>query len=285
MRIPLSSPLDLDATLYSGQAFRWSRAQEGWHAGYVRNQPLRVRRIDGAFEWQGSPSLRRSDLARYFRLDGTHEEFLREVPRDALLERALQTFPGLRLLNQDPWEVFIAYIVSQNSNIPKISRTLESLAVRAGKAVEWAGRLWHRFPTARQLAALSESELRATGMGYRAPFVRAAAQVVADGRLKLSTLRRKSYSQAKEALLEIPGIGEKVADCVLLYGLGHLEAFPTDVWIERVMREVYFRRRRVTYPRVAQFARNHFGPRAGYAQHFLFHYRRVVGPFESSVHS
>lgn len=189
----------------------------------------------------------------------------------------MERFPGLRLLNQEPWEVFVAYLVSQNSNIGKITRTLESLARLAGDRVDWRGRTWMRFPDPEQMARLSLEDLRSTGMGYRAPYVRDAAQLVASGRLRLDALRRLRYEKAKDRLLEIPGVGPKVADCILLYGLGHWEAFPTDVWIERAMRELYFRRP-VAYERVGEFARSHFGPHAGYAQHFLFHYRRVVGP-------
>lgn len=250
---------------------------DGWHAGYVRNHPVRVRVAKQGLEWMAEPGLRSQDLVRYFRLDASHERFLREVRRDPPLERALAAFPGLRLLDQDPWEVFVAYIVSQNSNIAKIARTLEALAQRAGVPVDWDGGTWHRFPTPAQLAALPESELRGTGMGYRAPFLAQASTLVATDRLPLRRLRRWSFERARQALLEVPGVGPKVADCILLYGLGHLEAFPTDVWIGRVMKELYFQRRKMTYTRVGQFARHHFGSQAGYAQHFLFHYRRVRG--------
>lgn len=240
------------------------------------NRRVQVRQGPSVLEWRGEPGLGEADLRHYFRLDGSHELFLAEVHQDAALGAAMEAYPGLRLLQQAAWEVFVAYILSQNSNIPKISATLEALAHLAGEAAPTPGEGRPRFPTPRGLAALSEAELRSTRMGYRAPLLAQAVQVVADGRMDLSQVARLSYAEAHARLVEIPGIGPKVADCIQLYGLGHMGAFPVDVWIERVLAESYFPRARWNYSTMGEWARRHWGPWAGYAQQYLFHYRRLV---------
>lgn len=283
--LQLNEHLDLESTLLSGQAFRWRREPDGWYTGYIQNIPARVHRQGEALQWEGAPGLSAEAVRAYFALDGSHQAFQAGAPADPALRLALETFPGLHLLRQDPWEVFIAFILSQNSNVAKIARTIEALAHAVGSPLEFHGRPWHPFPTPTQLARLDDAALRATRMGYRAPHIAAAAQAVAEGRLNLERLSRCSYEDAKNVLLEVPGIGEKVADCILIYGCGHQDAFPNDVWISRVMRELYLPRGPLTHRRVGEFARQHFAPYAGYAQHYLFHYRRVVGPFSDAIRS
>lgn len=275
--IPVEGPIDLDATLHSGQCFRWRSAQDSWHEGFIRGRPARLRVRSRRVEWDGAAPLSAADVAAYLRLDGSHERFLDGAPRDEALRIALARFPGLRMLRQDPWEVFVGYILSANSNVAKISRTIEALSRRAGKPIRWHGQVWHALPSPGRLAELNESELRATGMGYRAPHLQAAARIVAAGAIDLARLSSQDYATAHERLVQVPGIGPKVADCILLYGCDHLDAFPTDVWIRRVVREVYFPRKKLSYAALGEWARGRFGPWTGYAQHYLFHYRRVVG--------
>lgn len=270
----LIADVDLAATLYSGQAFRWQPLPDGWHQGVVGDRLVRIRPSPSGILVEGQDARLLPQLEAYFRLDGTHDRFLREVRRDAPLDRALARYPGLRLLAQDPWEILVSYILSANSNVGKISRTIERLSSLAGAPIGGGGR---RFPTPEALARLSETQLRSTGMGYRAPYVRDAARLVERGGLDPYALVRMPYEEAHAQLVETPGVGAKVADCVLLYGCGHFGAFPIDVWIDRVIREEYFPRKRMNYRAWGDWARTHFGPWAGYAQHFLFHERRLAG--------
>lgn len=282
-RLLHSGSLDLEATLYSGQAFRWRPLPDGAHEGWIQNRPIRIRQRHGGLSWEGPSDLRPGALLDYFRLDPSHEEFLSTVPPDPFLAAAIRRFPGLRLLRQDPWELLVSFLISQNSNEAKIRRTIEALSRIAGQEIEWDGRLVHAFPSPAQIADLTESELRSTGMGYRAPFLAAAARLVQAGRLDPWELARRPYPEAFGRLLEVPGIGVKVADCILLYGCDHREAFPTDVWVKRFLRETYGRRgAALSHERVQNFARKRFGPQAGYAQHYLFHFRRAVGTLASS---
>jgi len=281
--IQLEGPLDVEATLYSGQAFRWRRGDQGWHDGFVRNHPVRIRKENDELRWRSARPMKPQHMAHYFRLDDSHDAFLRSAPRDPFLQTALARFPGLRLLRQDPWEIFISFIISQNSNEAKIRRTIEDLCRRAGPKATFDNQTLHAFPPPARLAALSEKELRATGMGYRAPFIHAAANLVATGTLEPHRWATRPYEDVFGELLEVPGIGEKVADCILLYGCDHRRAFPSDVWVRRFVKETYLRTRsRTSHSAIRDFAWRHFGEDAGYAQHYLFHYRRRVGALAAS---
>lgn len=283
LSIRVRGRLDLEATLYSGQAFRWRRTPDGRHRGFVANRPVEVGMADGRLECRGPEPPSPARLRSYFRLDATHDAFLRGAPPDPLLGNALRTFPGLRLLRQDPWETMVSFVISQNSHEAKIRATIEALCRAAGRPIAFDRQTLYRFPSAAALAALRAAALRGTGMGYRAPYVRGVARRVRDGALDPDGLAAAPYSDAFRRLLELPGIGEKVADCILLYGCGHLEAFPTDVWVRRLVHESYYRpRRRPSHERLRAFAWRKFGPSAGYAQHYLFHYRRARGRLAAS---
>ncbi|HEX9816361.1 MAG TPA: DNA glycosylase, partial [Candidatus Thermoplasmatota archaeon] len=224
--ILLKGPLDLRSTLYSGQAFRW-RADGDAHVGLVDNIPIRVWAEDGRLAWQAAKPIPETRLRHYFRLDKTHDEFVLAAESEKYVANALKMFPGLRLLRQDPWETMVSFVISQNSNVAKIRATIEKLCLFAGNTVEFDGKPFHTFPEPAAVAALDDATLRSTGMGYRAKYIHETAARVADGRLKPDELVRMPYERAFEGLLEVPGIGEKVADCVLLYGCDHLQAFPT----------------------------------------------------------
>ncbi|HLE46954.1 MAG TPA: DNA glycosylase [Candidatus Thermoplasmatota archaeon] len=283
-RLKVPGRLDLEATLYSGQAFRWVRHEAGWHQGFIRNEPVLVQaRPGGILAWRGHPRVGSEHVKHYFRLDESHDAFLAAAPSDPFLQTALARFPGLRLLRQDPWEILVSFIVSQNSNEAKIRRTIEAVCAAAGRPVPVEGSRLHRFPSPRRLAKMTEADLRATGMGYRAGYVRAAALGVARGSLRPATWIRRPYEDSFDELMGLHGVGEKVADCILLYGCDQLRAFPSDVWVRRFVQETYLPLpRRATYASIRDFAWRHFGADAGYAQHYLFHYRRRVGALAAS---
>jgi N-glycosylase/DNA lyase len=275
-------PLDLEASLYSGQAFRWSPAGDGSHRGFIENRPCSIL-LDGARLIIRGPA-EPGAVSHYFRLDPSHDEFLADVTTDPGLRAAIARFPGLRLLRQDPWEMLVSFIISQNSNEAKIRKTIEGVCKIAGQPILQDGTILHAFPTAPALADLTEKELRSTGMGYRARYVQAAANEVAQGRLDPAALQRMPYDEAFQRLLALDGVGAKVADCILLYGCDHQSAFPSDVWVRRFVRETYLRRRKnPSHDQIRTFALRHFGIHAGYAQHYLFHYRRRVGALASKT--
>ncbi len=309
--LPEAAGLHLGRTLDSGQVFRWrwTASPDGGAVaiGIVGSYVVRLAQ-DALGVWLLSPAIPevRARLRRYlgvaaWDLGMAARELGKRTERGGLaqIEAALEDDPvlarilphtrGLSLLDQDPWEVLISFIVSQNNNIPKITQSIERLARAYGEQLEVPGPLApdplkppgpngrervYAFPTPERLAAAHPRTLRACLLGYRAPYVRAAARMVAGGMLDLEALRRMPAEDARDALLRIPGVGEKVADCILLFGLGQISAFPVDVWVRRAVERLYFRNRPRMTRQIQAFARSRFGALAGYAQQHLFTYAR-----------
>jgi N-glycosylase/DNA lyase len=193
------------------------------------------------------------------------------------MRAAMAALRGLRLLRQEPWECLASFILSSTKQIVQIQQIVgelcrrfgEPLPVPAGHDAEFS------FPSPERLAAATESELRACKMGFRAPYLLAAARQVAAGRLDLERLRPLRVEEVRAELLRLRGVGEKIANCVLLFAYGFQSAFPVDVWVMKALRELYFPRRRPNAERLRQFTLTHFGPWAGYAQQYLFCYMRA----------
>jgi N-glycosylase/DNA lyase len=202
---------------------------------------------------------------------------LRTFPDDAPLRTAVAAGRGLRILRQDPWECLASFILSSTKQIVQIQQIIELVCARYGNPIltppDRAPAF--EFPSAARLAAVPEGELRACKMGFRAPNLLATARLVASGQLDLDHLHLLPLEAARARLLQCPGVGAKIANCVLLFACGFAEAFPVDVWVMKAMRQLYFPRRRPKPARLRSFIKNHFGPNAGWAQQYLFHYMRV----------
>lgn len=272
--------LDLARTLSSGQTFRWtwSRAADGAAEamGVVGRRVFRVRQDERGLSLLAPETAEaRTALVSYLGLAagaGTIARIEASLATDRVLAHVLPHTQGTGILAQDPWEVLISFIVSANNNIPKISQSIERMARALGEPLDGGA---FAFPTPERLAGAHPRTLAACLLGYRAPYVRAAARIVADGRTDLHALARMSPGDARDHLLGIPGVGEKVADCTLLFGLRHTAAFPVDVWVQRAVERLYFRGRPRTVRQIQGFARGRFGPLAGYAQQHLFCYART----------
>ena len=233
---PCPEDFSLTATLISGQCFRWTCEQSELPqcVGIADGETVRITQREDSLEITGD---RRSDGESFWRhyldLDADYEAMRREViAAEPRLERAAQRCAGLRILNQQPWEALCSFIISQNNNIPRIRRIVECIcAMCAPESAEGLP----PFPEAEQVAQLSDKALREAGCGYRVPYILGAARAVADGSFDLESLRTAPIDEARERLLTLKGVGGKVADCVLLYGLHRLECFPRDVWIKRAL--------------------------------------------------
>ena len=279
MRLDVGQPLDLATTLHSGQVFGW-RWEGGWWNGTVGRHLVLLRERRDGIEYR--TSLRPAKalapaLSSFLRLDDDLAAIQETLGSDPLVAEAIGRHPGLRLLRQDPWECLTAFICSTHSNIPRIAGIMERLSVTYGRPVSMGGLTRHARPGPEALAEAGEARLRELGLGYRARYVAASAAMVASGQIDLEALRDAPYSEAHEALRTLPGVGEKVADCVLLFSLDKLEAFPIDRWVRRVMEEWYLDGVKLSYQAMEDWAQSHFGPLAGYAQQYLFHHRREVG--------
>ena len=294
MRLSIGQPFALASSLESGQAHRWRRARQedadregGWHWGIICGNLIKIRPFEDdrggapySVEFRSAPAAEpgytESLLTSYFRLEDDIEAIYREITRDPQVASMVRRYRGLRLLRTEPWECFIAFICSANSNISRIHANLESISERFGNPVALDGHIRYTFPSPERLAEAGEAALRELGLGFRAPYVARGALAVARGELDLEALRQIPYQDAQARLMELPGIGPKIADCILLHSLDKLEAFPIDVWVRRALQEWYFHGTKVpSYQAVTEWALNHFGQYAGYAELYLFHGRRL----------
>jgi len=253
--------LDLDATLTSGQSFSWKRTPDGRWRGWIDHRPCLVWAQGDALRAVG-PDLTREAVTRYFGLDLPVQEIFATFPVDPWLEKARAFAPGLRILRQEPWETLCNFICSSLKQIVQIEQINHELRRVFGEEI---GEGLHSFPEPSRLARATEAKLRACRLGFRARHLFVAARQI----------EQMPTAEAREQLMRIQGVGEKVANCILLFAYARAEAFPIDVWVERVLRRLYFHNStRVKHERLRAFADTHFGPHRGYAQQFLFHWIR-----------
>ncbi len=239
--------------------FRWKRDGSGVFTGWIGPAACRVSQRGAHLQFEGA-SVRR--IQRFFSLDVNLQAIASEIDVDPIIHAALKNHRGLRLIRQEPWECLGSFILSSFNNIVRLTGMLDRLALRFGEQ--------NRFPRPEALAKVSERTLRRLGLGFRAPYLKAAAERVAAGKADLEGWRRLEDEALRRALLTIPGVGEKVVECVMLFAYGRTAAFPVDVWIGRAMRRWYFPRKKVTDRQIREFAREHFGPRCGWAQQVLY---------------
>jgi N-glycosylase/DNA lyase len=258
---------DLRRTLECGQVFRWT-FHDGMAVGVVGGRVWTVRQEGRALRaWGNLGAAEAAALASHLAVDAPLGRIEFTLARDPVLRRVLPRTHGIALMRQDPWECLISYVISAFNNIPKIRLAVDALARRFGAPL---GGEQFAFPAPARLAEAPISALRACILGYRAPYVRATARTIADGLVNLQELPQRPYAAARDTLLALPGVGEKVAECVLLFALGHGEAFPVDVWVQRAVQTAYRGGRRASPRVVRQWARERFGSLAGYANQHLF---------------
>lgn len=262
-----TEPLDLQLTLMdSGQCFRWTR--DGERFGCVLNDAAVWLWADGD-GIHAAGDIDAEALRRYLDLDRDYAAIAAEYSHIPAARSAISRFPGLRVLNQPAWDALVCFILSANNNITRIRSLTDALSRRYGESL---GGLYS-LPTPERLAAASEAELRALKVGYRAPYLIETARRVCEG-FPLDELRRMPYGDAHALLTTLPGVGDKVADCVLLFGCGHASAFPVDVWMARVL-ETDFGMTAPSRAALCRQARALLGAHAGLMQQFLFHAARM----------
>jgi N-glycosylase/DNA lyase len=285
-----ASPSDLKRTLTCGQVFRWNRFGSWWY-GVVGKQVIKIRQRDNKLEFQiFPPKTDPESVKNYFRLDDDLPHILSRIAKDQHIRSAIHHFRGLRITRQEPWECLISYICATYKNIPAIKNMIHNLAREFGTKIGVDGHDFYTFPEPQKLAEANLRELMACKLGYRARYVFETSRIIHNRELDLKTLRTADYEEAKHELLLLPGVGHKVADCMLLFSLDKLEAFPVDTWMKRIILEHYTNcfeksfiraisnRKSLTpheYMKIGEFGRRYFGEYAGYAQEYLFHYKRV----------
>jgi N-glycosylase/DNA lyase len=274
------SDYDLAATLTSGQAFRWYQHGEAWE-GVIGKHWVSLRSsTESIVAETAEPITDWEWLTHYLQIHLGLGEVLTSFPQDESMRSAVTACHGLRLLQQDPWECLASFILSSTKQIVQIRQIVSLLCERHGEhvAVPPAHERVFAFPSPARLAGLSEGALRDCKMGFRAPYLLKTAQLVASNQIDLAGLRELTVENARARLLELPGVGRKIADCVLLFAYGFQSAFPVDVWVMKALRELYFPGRHPSIARLQRFTQTYFGPNAGYAQQYLFHYMRTRRP-------
>ena len=274
MQIQNVTDFSLKYTLESGQSFRWNRIGDAYY-GVVEGRILKISQQGITLHVESSTNEDETTFIPYLRhyldLERDVPQLLAKVDNDAYIHRTIQTLWGMHILNQELWETIVSFILSQNNNVSRIRGIIRRLSERYGEKLRIAAYVDYSFPRPRALATATEKELLACGTGYRASYLQAIARAVISGELALTSLKQLPYLEAKQELMRQKGIGEKVADCICLFSLGHLAALPVDVWIKRIFETLYLRRR-ATHREIRAFAHNYFGEDVGYAQQYLFHY-------------
>ena len=301
-QLEIKQPFDLELSLTMGQAFRWRRLPadcatdgNGWFSGVIGDNLIHIRQTAAGVEYRvGGPDGERDAdlsglLSDYFRLDDDIEAIYADLSaRDPKLASIIQETPGLRLLRQDPWECLAAYLCSANNSVERIGQIIEMMADNFGTPVLLDGKTRRTFPTARQLGAnpeASEAKLDELRLGLkRAHNITAAARQVCSGELDWDALRREPYDKVKRRLLQCNGVGSKIAECVALFAVDQLAAFPIDRWVWRAITEAYpeWGLPEQSGPEkstdaVIKRAQSEFGKYAGYANQQLFQWRRRHG--------
>jgi N-glycosylase/DNA lyase len=260
----------LKHTLESGQFFRYYLLND-WYYIVSRRRVFKVRQEHDnilSFEGECDPKF----ITKFFGIDDELEEMF-EFAKVKGLNKFTEKYQGLRIMNQDPWECLVAFVCSSASNVKKIQMNLNLMSQFFGKKILFDHKTFYTFPNPGELNDLAK--LKEAKTGYRANYLFQINNMVKPTMLK--TLGMVKYKKAKEMLCELPGVGEKIADCVLLFSLSHKRAFPVDVWIKRVMENLYFSGEKTSIKKIRDFAEQEFGEHSGYIQQYLYHYGRLGG--------
>ncbi|MFB5616397.1 MAG: DNA-3-methyladenine glycosylase 2 [Nitrosopumilus sp.] len=268
------SVINVENSINSGQVFLWKKNNSDWY-GINGQDILKITNSGNIKSYQNIKT-------DFFRKKDNIEEIIKSISKDSITKKAVKQYLGLRILEQDPFQCLISFIVSSNSNIQKIKTSLENISKKFGDKVEFENQEFFLFPEPKKLANATINEIKNCGVGYRARFIKEAAKITAHKKIDFEYLKKSNYQNAKEEICQIAGIGNKVADCILLFSLNKLESFPLDRWMIRILEKYYsdkfqLETKTITekqYEILHQKIVNHFGPFAGYAQQFLFKMER-----------
>ncbi len=270
---------NLTQTFTCGQAFRWHTLSENSFLGVAGGHALSITDLgEGCFLLSGATREEFDSFWRhYLSLDTDYGAIKQKLARDSVLRKAIAYGSGIRILNQEPFECLLSFILSQSNNISRISGIVERFAQEFGRRVSFLGKTLYTFPTPRELMGITLEDLAPVRAGFRDKYLLSAIRRVQSGEFSLEHARELPTHEAREYLKTLHGVGDKVANCVLIFGLGHTDAFPVDVWIKRIMEYSYFEGRETAREEIAEKAAGMYGEYGGYAQQYLFYYARELG--------
>ena len=269
----------LSQILECGQCFHFDKLDEEVYEVVAFGRAVKMEQTDKVLRIYGSSMEDYEGIWKlYLDMDNDYGLIKQSVIKaDGALKTAVDEKSGIRILNQDFFETLISFIVSQNKSIPQIKQCVKNISHRFGdEVIGYNGEAFYVFPDVQRLHDATEEELRECKVGFRAPYIKNATEAVYSGAVTKEKLDELDIAQARELLMTIKGVGEKVANCVLLFGLGRREAFPVDVWMKRIMEQMYFDGKDTKKQDIEAFAVNKFGDLGGYAQQYLFDYARTT---------
>ena len=266
--------IDIDNSINSGQVFLWKKIKKNWYG--IDGQNILKINQGGKIE---SIQNTKTD---FFRKNDDIQKIIKSISKDKTVKKAISQYEGLRLFNQDPFQCMISFIISSNSNIQKIKNSLEKISKKFGTKLVVQNEEFYLFPKPEKIAKASINEIKTCGVGYRAPFIKEAAKMVTSKKINFEYLKNSDYNETKRNLRLIPGVGNKVADCIMLFSLNKLNAFPLDTWMIKILEKYYsnefhIETKTITekqYEILHKKIVDYFGQYCGYAQQFLFKMER-----------
>jgi len=266
-----------------GQCFRWNKEPDNSYTGVIKDAVLNVKQEGNKIIFRGVSKKNIKDICtEYFDLNEDYENIKEKLSQiDENMKNSIKYGNGIRILKQDLWEMIISFIISANNNIPRIKGIIERICKKYGKEIIWGKNRFYTFPTPEELNKASIEDLRGLGLGFRDVRVFETTKIIYSKKLDLDDLRKiNDIESLREKLLSLPGVGPKVADCIMLFSLKKLEVFPIDVWVRRVMSELYFNVENsevnIAPSKIQQLAKEKYGNLAGIAQQYLFYWRRAM---------
>lgn len=260
-----------------GQCFRWNKEEDGSYTGVIKNGVINVKKLVKDVEFTGVCDRNIKEICEeYFNLQTNYEAIKEKLSNiDIYLKNSIEYGNGIRILKQDLWETLLSFIISANNNIPRIKTIIERIAKKYGNRIEYRNKMYYTFPTPEMLQNASIDDFRGLGLGFRDVRIYETVQRTLKGEIDLEKLKQEENTEVlRKKLLEIPGVGPKVADCVMLFALNRFDVFPVDVWVKRVISELYFDKKEQTPNVIHEFAEKQYGNLAGLAQQYLFYWRR-----------
>ena len=282
--ITQSDSFELKDIFECGQCFRWNIEENGSYTGVIKNCVLNVEKQGEKIVFTGNYLNGNQEefeklIVEYFDLERDYSEIKQELSKvDNNIKESIKTGNGIRLLNQDLWETIISFIISANNNIPRIKGIIERLSKNYGERIVWNNKDYYTFPSSKELSKASVEDLRKLGLGFRDQRVFETTKLINTNQFDLKKLYQLNTEEARELLLTLPGVGPKVADCILLFSdLKRMDVFPIDVWVRRVMNELYIHNideNKVNKKEIQKIANEKFGNLQGIAQQYLFYWKR-----------
>lgn len=268
------SDFELDHIFECGQCFRWKKQSDGSYTGVIKHGVINIKKEKNTAIIRGEIDGEIAEVVNdYFDMKTNYTQIKSILCKNDLnMKMASDYGYGIRILHQDMWEMLISFIISAANNIPRISKTIENISKAYGKEILFNGEKYYLFPTPEELSKASVEDLRRLNLGFRDKYIYAVTQKVVNGDIDLESINKLPIKEAKKELMKLPGVGAKVADCILLFSMNKKEAFPVDTWIKKVMNELYIESTNIT--KINEYASKKFGNYAGIAQQYLFYYKR-----------